>query len=372
MKTRNLILTVLIAVVVLNACGGHSNRYVNPRDTVQVPEGITGEDSIAYIEDVIVRSPISARDLLALAEVHTVEDWLYYYNNTELVERNPDFPEYAELCRVTPQDSAAMRLANRFMRMSYLTRMNGDADDMLQFAVAVNAAIDTFRWDYPSISPQEAADEVSNVVGRYSSMTQSEMNFESYVDASLDYYRTIEAYRQWLEDVPETLRSLAHEEYKAWYDLHEARFSLWRDVSYRQEAYSMKPMEIEGYYENLSRNRRAELEVERNIVLDAMPYKQLGKTVNTAQWENWIAQSSVPEDIDILIAVGAEKRIPDDSLVSERVEALRSAFAQWLTVRQAIASSLPKEQGRSYDNLTADIHSRIIGKLPPLIPLQEW
>ena len=76
------------------ACGGRSasssDSDVNPRDTVKVPEGYTGEDSIAYIENAVLKSNISAEDLLGLAEVHSVEDRLFNYNNEEKAEDNPE------------------------------------------------------------------------------------------------------------------------------------------------------------------------------------------------------------------------------------------------------------------------------------------
>jgi len=47
----------------------------------------------------------------------------------------------------------------------------------------------------------------------------------------------------------------------------------------------MKTMEKEGYYENLSKNRRVELETESDFILKNKPYRQKGKTVTTSQWE---------------------------------------------------------------------------------------
>lgn len=64
-------------------------------------------------------------------------------------------------------------------------------------------------------------------------------------------------------------------------------------------------------------------------------------------------------------------RIPSDSLVTAKVGSLKSTFSKWLATRQAIVEALPEEQGKSYDFLTADIHSRFIGKLPDLIPFGE-
>ena len=71
-------LTIIFAITLLSACGGHAGSNFDPRDTVNVPEGLTGEDSIAYIENAILKSPISANDLLGLAAVHMVQDRLFH------------------------------------------------------------------------------------------------------------------------------------------------------------------------------------------------------------------------------------------------------------------------------------------------------
>ena len=362
---------ILSASLSLMACSGRANSSdsaVNPRDTVKVPEGLSGIDSIAYIENVVTQSPITASDLLGLAEIHSVEDRLYYYGDRELDEEEPDD---RESILITQRDSAAMRLANRFMRMSHLVYMNGKALDKLQWAVAVNAVLDTLRLAVPSLPADSALYEISRVAEKFSSLTQTEMNFQSYISATVEYYLTIESYRQWLAEVPPFLKTLVQEEYEAWHNLNETRFGFWNDVSYMQEWYSMRPMEVEDYYWNLSVNRRAELDVERDIVLKGKPYQQKGTTVTTKQWEDWIAENSVPADIDLLQDMDHDL-IPSDSLVKYYVTTLKADFSRWVAARQAIAAALPKEQGISYDNLTADIHCRIIGKLPMLIPYQMW
>ena len=327
---KKTIFTILSAVVLMSACGGHTfNKSSNfdPRDTVVVPKGLTGEDSIAYIENMIVKSPISATDLLRLAEVHTVQDRLFHcYEEAGCPVYDPHSREDHQTER---RDSAAM------------------------------SPIDSVISD------------ISRVVSKFSNDTQSELNFIAYVDGTVDYYRTIEAYRQWLSEVPSNLKSLMQNEYVAWHNFNEARFAFWRDVSYNQEWYSMKPMEIEGYYENLSANRRAELEEERSIILEGKPYFQKGKTVASSQWEKWITDHSVPEDIDYLRNEFWEDRIPSDSIVSNRVNTLKSSFSQWMEARKAIVQALPQEQSRWYQNITDDIHCRIIGKLANIIPLEE-
>ena len=329
------------ASVLFVACGGrsasNSDSDVNPRDTVKVPEGYTGEDSIAYIENAVLKSNITAEDLLGLAEVHSVEGMIFDYNNEEKAEDNP---EYAKEHIVTHRDSSALRLVNRIMRMNELVKKNGKANDKLQWAIAVNAAIDTFLVNEPTIRKGQVFEEIERVTSKFSSDTQSEMNFISYIYATLDYYRSIEAYRQWLQAVPKDIRQLAQEEYEAWHDLNDARLNLWNDVSYRREWYSMKPLEIEGYYTNLAENRRAELDVERDIILNMLEKN--------------------------------DTRIPSDSIVTDRVNTLKTTFARWLKARQALAATLPKEQGDSYDYLTADMHSRMTGKLEAIIPYDYY
>ena len=362
----------LSAIVLISACGGHTintGSNLDPRDTVIVPEGLSGEDSIAYIENMIVKSPISATDLLRLAEVHTVQDRLFHcYEEAGCPVYDPYSREDHQTER---RDSAAMSLANQLIRMAELVNLNGDANDKLQWAVAVNAAIDSFHVAVPSLPINSVISDINRVVSKFSNDTQSELNFKAYVGATVDYYCTIEAYRQWLSEVPSNLKSLMQNEYVAWHNFNEARFAFWRDVSYNQEWYSMKPMEIEEYYENLSANRHAELEIERGIILEGKSYLQKGKTVTSAQWEKWITDHSVPEDIDYLRNEFWEDRIPSDSIVNNRVNTLKSTFSQWMEARKAIAKALPQEQSKWYDNMTSDIFCRLVGRLNNIIPLEE-
>ena len=366
---KAIIFTISSAIVLLSACGGRAGSNFDPRDTMNVPEGLTGEDSIAYLENAIVKSPISAADLLGLSAVHTVQDRLFHcYEEAGC----PVYDPYSRVDHQTERrDSAAMSLANQLIRMAELVNLNGDANDKLQWAIAVNAAIDSFHVAVPSLPIDTVLSDINRVVSKFSNDTQSELNFIAYVDATVDYYRTIEAYRQWLSEVPSNLKSLMQNEYVAWHNFNEARFAFWRDVSYNQEWYSMKPMEIEGYYENLSANRRAELEEERSIILEGKPYFQKGKTVASSQWEKWITDHSVPEDIEYLRNEFWKDRIPSDSIVNNRVNTLKSTFSQWMEARKAIAKALPQEQSKWYDNMTSDIFCRLVGRLNNIIPLEE-
>ena len=362
MKTNRIIVLLASAAMSTISCNHRVDSF-DPLDTVLVPDGITGEDSIDYFVYVVTQSPISAEDLLNLSEVHTVDWWI----DTWIACREE------EHLTLNHRDSCAMRLANRFMRMHHLVDMNGDAMDKLRWAAAVNSIVDTFLAEVPGVGCDTVVDEMVRLFDKFSPQSQGDMNLECYVLSSIDHYRTIDAYRQWLEALPDKLKPLAKEEYLAWNDLNEARFTLWRDVYFTQSWFSMKPMEIEGYYQYLSENRRAEMAIERDIVLNGAIYNQKGKTVTTRQWEQWIKVHSQPEDYeDVISWNGVYEDMPSDSTIVACTTAIRQTFTRWLAARQALAAALPDDRGKSYDNLTADIHSRIIGKLPAIIPFAFW
>lgn len=342
MKPNNLLLT-LCGALLLTACGQQAvaHREVSPRDTVTVPEGYTSEDSIAYIEDATVRSPITAQDLLGLARVHEVEEMMTRYGKEE---------------KATRDDSVTLALANRFLRMGQLVKANGNAHDKLQWTVAVNKVINDFTRERPEVPADSALGEARLVIDKFSSMTQFEMNFQSFVDEMIDYYRTLDAYRRLIDDATAALRPLVKAEYEAWNDLNEARFAFWNDVSFNQEWYSMKPMDIEGRYERQSSERRDALAIERDILLNGKPYSQRGSTMTAREWDKWLTRHSVPDDIETLRETGQADLIPADSTVTARTAALKTAMSRWLDTRHAIAAALPQDRGQSYDRLTADMH----------------
>ena len=360
---------MMVLTAVLASCKYMPNEDAtsDTRDTIQILESIIGVDSVAYMENMVYQSPISIVTFLSLTEVHSIEERLVYYNSYGLAEK---YLEIADGFIADHNDSCALRLANRFMRMHHLEYENGDAMDMLRWAEAVNVVLDTFHVEMPEVDSDSVLSEIERVITKFSSLSQPEINLMCYVDASIEYYLTIESYRQWLNEVPEILKPLFQEEYKTWFQLNEARYAFWRDISYSQECYSMKPIEYDYYYSCLAKNRQAELDLERDIILDGKTYHQLGMTVTTKQWEDWLSEKSIAEDLEFLQDFHPEL-IPDSTTVNERKETLHAAFSQWLEARQAIVAALPKAQRESYDQLTTDIHCRIVGTLEWLAPFEK-
>ncbi|MCQ2262376.1 MAG: hypothetical protein MJZ42_04395 [Bacteroidales bacterium] len=79
-----------------------------------------------------------------------------------------------------------------------------------------------------------------------------------------------------------------------------------------------------------------------------------------------------PEEIKFLQEAELYECIPEDSVVVNHTNTLRSTFTHWIEARQAITAALPKSEAQSYDKLTADIHSRMIGTLPDNYPMKLW
>lgn len=311
-----------------------------------------------------LQSHMSAEDLLGLPEVHLVEDKLVNYNNFKVALKNP---KRADCYIATHRDSAAMRLANRFLNMSDAVDKNGSPMDKIQWVIAVDVALHTFSMAEPSVPYDSAIYEIIRVVDKFSSQSQMEMNFCSYVHSKLEYYHTIEAYRRWMSVAPKKLRPLIQEEYEAWYGLNNARYAFWSDVVTAGPWYSLKPMELNGYYANLAINRRMELEVESDIIRNGTTYHQRGGTVTTTKWHEWIAENSNC----VYNPDGDFSEIYDscDSITGKCIKELLTSFSTWLTARHRLTAALPKEQAVSYDNMTADIHCRMIGKLKDIVPL---
>ena len=99
-----------------------------------------------------------------------------------------------------------------------------------------------------------------------------------------------------------------------------------------------------------------------------------GETVDNASFlaEHPEQADELRDLLPVLREMEMNEYLPSDSLVTERVNTLKSTFSRWMAARQAISSALPEKQGISYGNMTADIFSRLIGKLADIIPYEEW
>ena len=311
---------------------GPGEVLVSVGDTViAVPTGYAPEDSIAYIENVLLRhGSITTDQLLGLTEIHTLDpDSLHF--------------EY-----YTPMDMDALKVANRFMRMHHAA--SGNADDELAWVDAVR----TILADYciaNGRSKEEALEDLLSAIGYLSVGAQFEMNRYAYVEASVEYFRALDANKAFLEAVPDgTLRDLLTEEYRCWNRLNETRFSAYVNIIRSEDHYSMLPMELEFAYGAYAKCRREFVEVDRSIVDGGRKYALQHPVVRMAQWNAFLSERLwLPEGYDTIM--------DDNEHINEDVALqFKQAVEAWLDARHAVTRYYCGDKGESYDNAMADYH----------------
>lgn len=329
---RTCFTVVILAVLTLaNACKYGSGGQKSAVDTISVPPGLSLEDSIAFIENERFKDgPVSVEDLLGLAEIHTIMP----YEDAEMTRR----------------DSAALQQMNRFMRMQHVAL--GDPDNELHWVEAVNRSLDGYCKEF-GVDRDTAFKDMVRSVGHYEAGSQWQMNQWCYFMSSLAYYRTIDAYRQLLEDVDDGhLRDLLLEEYRCWVILNQERHEVYVEVQRCGEHYSALPMELEENYEACVSHRRADLAIERSILLEGGTYQQKHPVVRSAEWDAYLKNS-------LWWPVGYEEGSGENES-AELILKFKRDVEKWLDARHAITKALPAAQGEAYDRVTADYHWVIV------------
>ena len=79
---------------------------------LEIPDGLTEEEQVAFVENQVLTTPISAIELLALQPIHTLD------------------PDESDWDYITEADWKKFRLMNRFMRMQFVAL--GDPMDELR------------------------------------------------------------------------------------------------------------------------------------------------------------------------------------------------------------------------------------------------
>jgi hypothetical protein len=287
---------------------------------LELPEGLTQEEQVTYIENHVLKTPVSVIELLALQPVHTLDP----------DERNWDY--------ITEAGWAKFRLMNRFMRMQYVAL--GDPMDELRWVVATQVILDDYATPL-GITQEQAIDSLLSAADFLCGGTQYQINQCTYVMASVEYYKTLAAYKTFIEQMPKDLQPLLYEEYTAWNKLNKARHNAYVNIVRAGEHYSALPMEYEGMYAAYAEKRRQLLETEMQILSAGKAYSLHHPVVRTVDWENYLQT--------------LRDRCESDE-ASDIVDDLDEAVSVWISVRQKIARHLPPSVGTCYDNLTADYH----------------
>lgn len=301
----------------------------------EIPEGLTKEERVAYIENHVLTTPVSTSELLALQPIHTLDPDERYW-------------EY-----ITDSEWDNFRLMNRFMRMQYVAL--GDPMDELRWVEATQIILDDYAQAHGT-TQEQALDCILSAAEYLCCGTQYEINQCTYVMASVEYYKTLAAYKAFIEHMSKDLQPLLYEEYTAWNKLNKARHSAYVNIVRAGDHYSALPMEYEGMYAAYAEKRRQVLDIEQQILTAGKEYMLQHPVVRTADWERYLQALKNKSAYDESLAI-----------VKELDETVRT----WIGIRQKIAKLLPSSVCTSYDNVTADYHWTITHEEEQVPPMYD-
>lgn len=287
------------------------------------------------------------------------------------------------------QDPNAYWLMNRMMMMM---QHIVTADDCWAWMLAMNDSIEEYnkRLGRKIGSHDAACNAIKELIGIYNAGNQPMLNTASYVESILMHYRAVYAYYSFIEYIDDydedtdwdvQLRALYYREFKEWFDLNNAANGLMTFYTYASAGYSALPMSINGTIEVWSRERLAELKIERSIYqpYDWKPFESDAKIITVKRYNKQLhyfktrTKSDVIEEfLGILYKVDdedyeyAESRVGsqyDFDKIAEMLCYYETALANWRDVREQIAHMLPKEKQKSYREITQQMHTRLYNDL---------
>ena len=307
------------------------NRLAAMDTALVLPDGLTEEEKVIYIENHVLTTPITAEELLALTPVHDLDPSTEWYEG--------GWPEeYMEkVC-----------IANRFMRMQYVAY--GDPMDELQWMEAAYAILTEYASSH-AITESQALDSMLAGLVHMEAGSQFDMNQWSYVLASVEYYRTLAAYKSLIDAMPEFKKDMFIQEYKAWNKMNKARHKAYVHIRRAGDHYSSLPMEYEAMYAAYATYRRNLLTKENDVVWANKKYNRKHPIVKAEDWEDYL---------DTKLYRTAEDE--DSALVNEVDQTVRT----WFRTRKRIAKNVFSGYQDSYDNLTNDYYWTIIHEAEPM------
>ena len=284
------------------------------------------------------------------------------------------------------QDPHAYWLMNRMMQMVQLVRT---ADDDWAWMLAMNESIEEYntRLGRKIGSVDAACNAIDELIDIYNSGNQPELNTASYVKSILMHYKTVYAYYRLIEFINDykedsdwdlQMRALYYREFKEWFDINNAVNGIMYFYTYATARYSALSMDLNGTFEVWSRDRLAELKIERDICdsFDWKPFKSSAKTISVKKFEKTLSYFKTRTNETIVEEMVSDWAEKDYDFARERVdgktdfykvaEMLRyyeTALTNWREVREQIAQMLPKEKQKSYREITKQMHTRLYNDL---------
>lgn len=284
------------------------------------------------------------------------------------------------------QDPHAYWLMNRMMQMVQLIET---ADDDWAWMLAMNESIEEYntRLGRKIGSVDAACNAIDELINIYNAGNQPELNTASYVESILMHYKAVYAYYRLIEFIDDykddsdwdlQLRALYYREFKEWFDINNAVNGIMYFYTYASAGYSALSMDLNGTFEIWSRDRLAELKIERDIYwsFEWKPFESSAKTTSPKKFEKTLSYFKTRTNetvVEEMVSDWAEKdydfareRIEgrfDFDKIAEMLRYYETALSNWQEVREQIALMLPKEKLKSYREITKQMHTRLYNDL---------
>ena len=284
------------------------------------------------------------------------------------------------------QDPHAYWLMNRMMQMVQLVQT---ADDAWAWMLAMNESIAEYnaRLGRKIGSADAACNAIKELIDIYNAGNQPMLNTASYVESILMHYKALYAYYRLIEFIDDyeedsdwdlQMRALYYREFKEWFDINNAVNGIMYFYTYASAGYSALSMDLNGTFEVWSRDRLAELEIERDIYWssDWKPFESDAKSISPKKFEKTLSYFNTRTNdtvVEEMVSDWAEKdydfareRIAgrfDFDKVAEMLRYYETALTYWREVREQIALMLPKEKQKSYREITKQMHTRLYDDL---------
>lgn len=287
------------------------------------------------------------------------------------------------------QDPHAYWLMNRMMQMVQLIET---ADDDWAWMLAMNESIEEYNalLGRKIGSVDAACNAIDELINIYNAGNQPELNTASYVESILMHYKATYAYYRLIEFIDDydensdwdvQMRALYYREFKEWFDINNAVNAIMYFYTYAAASYSALSMDLNGTCEIWSKERLAELEIERDICWSYRwkPFKSNAITISPKKFDKLLDYFKTRTNKTVVEEMVSDWEEKDYDFARERIdgkldfdkvaEMLRyyeTALVNWREVREHIAQMLPKEKQKSYQEITKQMHTRLYNDMVDL------
>lgn len=282
------------------------------------------------------------------------------------------------------EDPNAYWLLNRMMLMVQLVET---ADDGWAWMLAMNKCIEEYnnRLVHKICSVDAACDAISELNDKYEGGNQPEINTATYVGSILMHYKATYVYYRLIESIDDhnkdsdwddRLKALYYREFKEWFDLNNAANGIMCFYSYAPARYSSVSVDINCTFEEWSKERLAELKLERDIYCstnDLQPFESNAEDISSNEFnmllDDFKSRVNTTGVEDVSESEDSERDDDEGDFYVKTAKMLRyyeTALTNWREVREQITQMLPKEKQKSYREITKQIHTRLYVELKDL------